>query len=115
MMTHIFNEQAMPRRLLAKWSGDALDGGATEIDLTLIPQQMPGSQGWECEPMQLGRGEEGTRLQGCLPEALEENWQGSLSFPTHHHQAWVMILTRNRKRIWARECSGKLTLSDIWD
>lgn len=61
MMTHIFNEQAMPRRLLAKRSGDALDGRATEIDLTLIPQQMPGSQGWECEPVQLGRGEEGTR------------------------------------------------------
>lgn len=26
MMTHIFSEQAMPKRLLAKWSGDALDG-----------------------------------------------------------------------------------------
>lgn len=36
--------------------------GATEIDLTLIPQQMPGSQGGECEPVQLGRVKEGTRL-----------------------------------------------------
>ena len=62
MMTHIFNEQAMPRRPLAKWSGDALDGGATEIDLTRIPQHMPGSQGGECEPVPLGRVEEGTRL-----------------------------------------------------
>lgn len=64
MMTHVFNEQAMPRRLLAKWSGDALDGGATEIDLTRTPQHMPGSQGGEREAVQLGRveGEPGCKF-----------------------------------------------------